>query len=292
VGQPGTGRVPGAVEPHHHGFSGRVGGAGGEPGDLVAVPAAGRHRLWTAASCVVTAFPVPRYPAETAPRGHRVRNWISKLPAIVTCLARRWPVRVGEPFQPGGQCSWVRRSLARLGQPGAQGRVPVPRRRGGDEAAGLRLRAGNGPVRLHAAHQSESAYALVMARCVPGTRRGQVLPEPGQDLVVIRLLSQLWVQPPATCPFRPLARTAGAAGSPIPGSRHLTMGQRPVVSVGCPARLPQQFWATCTVAGGPSREARRRRGVQCSAAPGLRLRAKLVSIIPLCVTTERGAVCL
>ena len=79
----------------------------GEPGDLVAVPAAGRHRLWPAASCVVMAFPVPRYPAETAPRDHGARNWvptISKLPAIVTSLARRWPVRAGEPFQPGGQC--------------------------------------------------------------------------------------------------------------------------------------------------------------------------------------------
>jgi len=29
---------------------------------------------------------------------------ISKLPAVVTSLARRWPVRAGEPFQPGGQC--------------------------------------------------------------------------------------------------------------------------------------------------------------------------------------------
>lgn len=39
---------------------------------------------------------------------------------------------------------------------------------------------------------------------------GQVLPGPGQDLVVIRLLSQLWVQPPATYPFRPLARMCAA----------------------------------------------------------------------------------
>ena len=27
---------------------------------------------------------------------------------------------------------------------------------------------------------------------------------------MIRLLSQLWVQPPATCPFRPLARMCAA----------------------------------------------------------------------------------
>ena len=42
---------------------------------------------------IVMAFPVPRCPAETAPRDHGARNWvptISKLPAIVTSLARRW----------------------------------------------------------------------------------------------------------------------------------------------------------------------------------------------------------
>ena len=49
-----------------------------------------------------------------------------------------------------------------------------------DEAAGLRLRAGNGPVRLHAAHQSESASALVMARCVPGACRARCCPGPGR----------------------------------------------------------------------------------------------------------------
>jgi hypothetical protein len=49
-----------------------------------------------------------------------------------------------------------------------------------DEAAGLRVWDGNGTVRLHAACQTESAYALLLERCLPGTPLGQVLPGPEQ----------------------------------------------------------------------------------------------------------------
>jgi streptomycin 6-kinase len=59
---------------------------------------------------------------------------------------------VGEPFQPGGQCSWVAPATGPSGGglvlkvgfrfPGGEER---------DEAAGLRIWDGNGTVRLHAA---------------------------------------------------------------------------------------------------------------------------------------------
>jgi len=52
-------------------------------------------------------FPVPRYPAETAGRDRGVARWIPGLPVIVAGLAGRWSLRVGEPFQPGGQGSWT-----------------------------------------------------------------------------------------------------------------------------------------------------------------------------------------
>ena len=55
----------------------------------------------------MAAFPVPRYLAETAAREPGVRDWIVSLPEIVAGWARRWSLSVGEPFQPGGQCSWV-----------------------------------------------------------------------------------------------------------------------------------------------------------------------------------------
>ena len=89
----------------------------------------------------VTAFAVPRYLAETARRDESVREWIAGLPAIVADLAGRWSCRVGEPFQPGGQCSSTARvpDTARPA-PGVKVGVPVPWRRRagrGGRAAGL-----------------------------------------------------------------------------------------------------------------------------------------------------------
>ena len=52
-------------------------------------------------------FPVPEYLAETAAREPAVREWLAGLPQLVAGLASRWALSVGEPFQPGGQCSWT-----------------------------------------------------------------------------------------------------------------------------------------------------------------------------------------
>jgi streptomycin 6-kinase len=140
-----------------------------------------------------------------------VRDWIAGLPGIVAGLAGRWSLRVGEPFQLGGQCSWT----ASVTDPAGTGLVLKVGFRfpGGDErdeAAGLRVWDGNGAVRLCAAYESESAYALLLERCLPGTPLGQVLPGPEQDLVVAGLLRQLWAQPHAAYPSRPLAQMCAA----------------------------------------------------------------------------------
>jgi streptomycin 6-kinase len=155
----------------------------------------------------MTAFTVPRYLAETARRDEGVREWITALPSIVADLAGRWSLRVGEPFQPGGQCSWTAPVtgpagtclVLKVGQqlPGGDER---------DEAAGLRVWAGNGAVRLQAAAETDLAYGLLIERCLPGTPLGQALPEPDQDLVVAALLRRLWAQPHAAHQFRPLAQ--------------------------------------------------------------------------------------
>jgi streptomycin 6-kinase len=144
-------------------------------------PPASRQRF------AVTAFVVPRYLAETARRDPDVRGWLAGLPAIVADLAGRWSLRVGEPFQPGGQCSWT----APVTGPGGPGlvlkvgfRFPGGEER--DEAAGLRVWEGNGAVRLHAACETGSAYGLLIERCVPGTPLGQARPGPEQDRVVAR----------------------------------------------------------------------------------------------------------
>jgi streptomycin 6-kinase len=150
---------------------------------------------------------VPRYLAETASRTDGLGEWIAGLPGIVAGLADQWSLSVGEPFQPGGQCSWT---APATGPDGADLVLKVGFRFPGgeerDEAAGLRIWDGNGAVRLHAACERESAYALLLERCVPGTPLGKVLPEPEQDLVVAWLLRRLWAQPHASYAFRPLAQ--------------------------------------------------------------------------------------
>jgi streptomycin 6-kinase len=157
------------------------------------------------------AFRVPQYLNETAARVSAVRDWIAVLPALVTDVASRWELRVGEPFQPGGQCSWTAPATD------ASGRDLVLkvgfRFAGGeerDEAAGLRVWNGDGAVRLHAAEASESAYALLMERCVPGTPLGRLLPGPEQDRIVAGLLHQLWARPHGAYRFRPLAQMCAA----------------------------------------------------------------------------------
>lgn len=167
---------------------------------LTPLPAAGQGPI-------VTGFRVPELLAATA-RGHdELRGWIPELPGIVADLASRWSLRVGEPFEPGGQCAWVAPATDRAGtdlvlKVGFRSRSAEER----DEAAGLRLWGGNGTVRLHAACQAGSAYALLLERCVPGTWLREVLPEPEQDEVVARLLLRLWGQSPAGVAFRPLSQ--------------------------------------------------------------------------------------
>ena len=159
----------------------------------------------------MTAFPVPGYLAETAGHEPDVQDWIATLPGIVADLARRWSLSVGEPFQPGGRCSWVAPAV------NAQGtglvlkvgfRFPGGDER--DEAAGLRIWGGNGTVRLYDVCDSVSAYGLLMERCEPGTPLGQLRPEPEQDVVVAGLLRRLWAQPHETYPFRSLAQMCAA----------------------------------------------------------------------------------
>jgi streptomycin 6-kinase len=152
-------------------------------------------------------LPIPDYLEQTAAREPAVRAWLKGLPEIVADLACLWSLSVGEPFQPGGQCSWT--------APATDGSRTAPvlkfafRFSGGeerDEAVGLRAWEGNRAVRLHAACDCESAYGLLLERCVPGTTLGKALPEPEQDVVVAGLLRRLWACPVGAYPFRPLAQ--------------------------------------------------------------------------------------
>jgi len=134
------------------------------------------------------------------------RAWIAELPATIGALAERWGLDVGQPYQPGGQCSWT---------------APVRDAHGRDlvlkvgwahvdsasEADGLRFWAGDGTVLLHDAHDTGTTQALLLERAVPGTR-ANCLPEPDQDVVVAGLLKRLWRPAPAGV-FRSLGTMCG-----------------------------------------------------------------------------------
>jgi streptomycin 6-kinase len=149
-------------------------------------------------------LPMPRSLVEGAERcaDDRQLVWMAGLPKIVNELARRWSLKVGEPFQPGGQTAWV---------------APVSNRTDGDlvlkvawrhteamhEADGLREWDGQGAVRVYATAEFDDTVGLLLERCVPGTTlAGQ--PEPEQDVVIATLLPRLWREPVRGHRFRPL----------------------------------------------------------------------------------------
>jgi streptomycin 6-kinase len=131
------------------------------------------------------------------------REWVRLLPDIVAELAERWSLRLGEPYQPGGQCAWVAPAGDATGQDLVL-KVAWRHDEAEDEAAGLRLWAGQGAVRLHEADVFGSTSALLLERCQPGTTLGQALPEREQDVVVAALLRRLWRAPTDGYRFRPL----------------------------------------------------------------------------------------
>jgi streptomycin 6-kinase len=164
-----------------------------------------------ASVCAVAEIRVPAYLAETSRHDEGMRAWIAGLPEIVADITERWALRLGEPFEPGGQGSWT----APVTAPDVADLVlkvafRSPSGEDRDEAAGLRVWSGEGTVRLQADFQTETTHALLIERCRPGTPLGRVLPEPEQDVVVARLLNRLWAQPAGSHPFRPLAQMCAA----------------------------------------------------------------------------------
>lgn len=131
------------------------------------------------------------------------RAWGAALPDVVGELVARWSLELGEPYQPGGQSAWV----APARDPGGRDlvlKVGWRHEEAADEAAGLRVWAGQGAVLVHDSYVWGSTSALLLERCRPGTTLAVSLPEPEQDVVVASLLRQLWSASPDEYPFRSL----------------------------------------------------------------------------------------
>ena len=150
----------------------------------------------------MAAIVIPRNLAAEARREATggLREWVAGLPDVLQGLAARWSLRLGEPYQPGGQCSWVA-PVRMAGGATAVLKAGWRHFEAEHEADGLRAWAGRGAVRLYAEHRCGETSALLLEPCVPGTPLAAATPGPEQDIVVARLLGRLWIQPPPGHPF-------------------------------------------------------------------------------------------
>jgi streptomycin 6-kinase len=153
----------------------------------------------------IRSYRVPTYLSEIANcdiHEHR-RAWIAALPQIIEALTEQWAIEVGEPYDPGGQCSWVAPARNASGDELVL-KVGWRHSEATHEADAYRVWSGDGAVQLYADALFDQTSALLMERCVPGTWLGLSVPEAAQDVIVAGLLRRLWKQPPDGHPFRPL----------------------------------------------------------------------------------------
>jgi streptomycin 6-kinase len=118
------------------------------------------------------------------------RDWLAALPEVLTEIAARWSLRLGEPY-PGSYVSLVLPATLPDGT-AAVLKVQFPDRDSSHEAAALRLWDGDAAVRLLA--HDEPRLALLIERCVPGTPLSDVVPELA-IATFVDLLPRLWRAP-------------------------------------------------------------------------------------------------
>src|ERR1700754_2292276 len=118
----------------------------------------------------VTAFRLATLLARVADGGDEpaLTAWTRALPAVVTELAGRWALTVEEPYEPGGQCSWVAPATTAAGDPVVL-KVGWRHPESEHEAEGLRFWDGDGVVRVLDEAVTDDTRALLLERCTPGT---------------------------------------------------------------------------------------------------------------------------
>lgn len=148
------------------------------------------------------ALPIPAQLAAHCKKTRERAEWLRRLPVTVRDLERRWSLSLGPPFDGRDvSCAWVA-PVTRADGKTAVLKLGMPHMEAEDEIPGLRFWEGNPTVRLLEA--DDDVGAMLLERCEPGTPLDS-LDEPGQDLVIARLLGLLWRSPAGPHPFRPLS---------------------------------------------------------------------------------------
>lgn len=156
----------------------------------------------------VAGFPLPSLLA--AARDPGVVAWRAGLPEMVEGLLAEWPLRVEEPFSPGGSAAWV--APVRDGD----GRelvlkVAWAHEESRDEALGMAAWQGRGAAEVLHSELRGQTSVLLMERVRPGTPLAELLTWPERDAVVAGLLRRMWMPPHELLPaseaaaFRPLS---------------------------------------------------------------------------------------
>ena len=116
------------------------------------------------------------------------KAWMNRLPVLLRQLEVRWSLRLGEPFDHTGSCSWVAPATCPNGEPVVL-KLAMPHMEGQDEILGLHFWNGNGTVKMLEADLESGA--MLLERCLPGTTLHS---ESGtrQDEVVANLLRRMW----------------------------------------------------------------------------------------------------
>ena len=132
-------------------------------------------------------------------------TWLRALPDRVADLTARWGLELGEPFEPGGSCSWVAPGTDRDGRDIVL-KVAWQHTEARDEAEGLAALRGHGAVEVFAfEHLADDTTAMLLERCRPGTVLRE-RPEAEQHVVVTDLLRSVSaVALASNHPFRPLS---------------------------------------------------------------------------------------
>jgi streptomycin 6-kinase len=120
--------------------------------------------------------------------------WLAALPDTVREIATDWRLGLEDPYVPGGQCAWVAPARDPAGEELVL-KVGWRHRESEHEAEGLLHWDGAGAVRCLRTRTQQDTTALLLERCVPGTRLNDATPEPEQDKVIARLLRRLWERP-------------------------------------------------------------------------------------------------
>lgn len=137
------------------------------------------------------------------------RSWLAGLPALVEDCAKRWGLRLGEPYQ-DSHVSLVVAAELDDGVPAVL-KIQFPDQESEHEAQALALWNGDGAVRL--LDHDPVRSALLIERCQPGTHLSDLGAGKALD-ALIGLLPRLWK--PAGEPFRSLTDEAATWREELP----------------------------------------------------------------------------